>query len=75
MPDKRQPRFLIQRQGTGFFFKDPDGWVQDRTKATDYGSTSNALETSRRLDFKDVRFVIDFGDPQLDVYLEMPSPL
>ncbi len=70
MTTSSKPRFLIQQKDTGLFFKHPDQWVPQRTQATDYGTSSSALETRRELRLEQVHFVIDFGDPHYDVQIE-----
>lgn len=66
-------RILIQKTGSGQFYKHPNEWVGDKGKATAFPNTLDAWGFCALHQLSGINLLMDFGEPRFDVPLFMPS--
>jgi hypothetical protein len=62
-------RILLQQKDTGLYFKDVDSWTGDTSEATDFVSSTTAIEFCVANKLNAVQVVLKFVDEKYEIVL------
>lgn len=66
-------RVLIRNRTSSKFLADRKRWVASREEVLDFVHSTMALNAATRMELKEIEIVLDFGNPQSEVVLNVPS--
>src|SRR6516225_8634332 len=64
-------RILLQHKKTGLYFSDIDSWVQNSSEATDFVSSTAAIEFCVTNKLNDVHLVLKFHELKYDIVMPL----
>jgi hypothetical protein len=68
-------RVLLYHKETGLYFRNANNWVADVEMAEDFGSSRTAALFAEREGLGKVEVLLDFNDPEYNVYLPVDRVL
>ncbi len=66
-------RILLQHRETGLYFKDPEGWTPNPTDATDFISSTKAIDYCAANKISGVQLVLKFEDQDHYFVMQMAA--
>ena len=64
-------RILIQQKQTGLYFKDNANWTEQRSEATEFVSSTAAIDFCLQNKLADVQMVLRFDEEQAEIVLPL----
>ena len=62
-------RILIQQKENGLYFKDIEGWTRDQSEATEFLSSTEAIDFCAANKLTEVQLVLRFDEEKTDIVM------